>query len=317
MKIVVLDGHTLNPGDLSWDALAHFGECEVYERTPPDEVLQRARGADIALTNKVILGRYEIENLPDLRYVGVCATGYNVVDVQAARERQIPVTNVPDYATQSVAQMVFALLLELTNHVGHHDRTVREGRWGACPDFCYWDYPLIELEGMTMGIVGLGRIGQAVAHLAAAFGMKVLGYDVDPAKSALPGIECVDLDALFARSDVVSLHCLLTPETEELVDAGRLSHMKESALLINTSRGGLVNERDLADALSSGGIGGAAVDVLSSEPPSADNVLLRAKNCYVTPHIAWASRSARMRLMATVVDNVRAFLDGRSRNVVN
>ncbi|GAJ02945.1 unnamed protein product, partial [marine sediment metagenome] len=203
MKIVVLDGHTLNPGDLSWDALSQFGECEVYERTPPEEVLLRARGADIALTNKAVLGRYEIENLPDLRYIGVCATGYNVVDVRAARERQIPVTNVPDYATQSVTQVVFALLLELTNHVGHHARTVRDGRWSACEDFCYWDYPLIELQGLTMGIVGLGRIGQAVARLAAAFGMKVMGYDVDPAKSALPGAECVDLDTLFAQSDVV------------------------------------------------------------------------------------------------------------------
>jgi len=317
MRIVVLDGYTLNPGDLSWEALARLGHCQVYERTPPDKVLQRAGQADIIITNKVVIGRYEIERLPNLKYIGVSATGYNVVDVEAARQRNIPVTNVPDYATESVAQAVFALLLELTNHVGHHALTVRQGRWSACKDFCYWDYPLIELQGLTMGIVGLGRIGQAVARIAGAFGMRVLGCDVDPAKAALEGIEFVDHDTVFARADVVSLHCPLTAGTEELVNAGRLSQMKESAFLINTSRGGLVNEHDLADALNSGGIAGAGLDVLSVEPPAADNPLLSAKNCYITPHIAWASRSARIRLMTTLVDNVRGFLDGKPRNVVN
>jgi len=317
MRIVVLDGYTLNPGDLSWEALARLGRCQLYERTPPDKVLQRARQADIIITNKVVIGRYEIENLPNLKYIGVSATGYNVVDVEAARQRNIPVTNVPGYATESVAQAVFALLLELTNHVGHHARTVREGRWSACEDFCYWDYPLIELQGLTMGIVGLGRIGQAVARIARAFGMRVLGCDVDPAKAALEGIEFVDHDTIFAQADIVSLHCPLTAGTEELVNAKRLSQMKKSAFLINTSRGGLVNERDLADVLNSGGIAGAGLDVLSVEPPAADNPLLSAKNCYITPHVAWASRSARIRLMTTVVDNVRAFLDGKPRNVVN
>jgi len=317
MRIVVLDGYTLNPGDLSWEALARLGRCQLYERTPPDKVLQRARQADIIITNKVVIGRYEIENLPNLKYIGVSATGYNVVDVEAARQRNIPVTNVPGYATESVAQAVFALLLELTNHVGHHARTVREGRWSACEDFCYWDYPLIELRGLTMGIVGLGRIGQAVARIARAFGMRVLGCDVDPAKAALEGIEFVDHDTVFAQADIVSLHCPLTAGTEELVNAKRLSQMKKSAFLINTSRGGLVNERDLADVLNSGGIAGAGLDVLSVEPPAADNPLLSAKNCYITPHVAWASRSARIRLMTTVVDNVRAFLDGKPRNVVN
>jgi glycerate dehydrogenase len=316
VKIVVLDGYTLNPGDLSWDALEALGRCAFYDRTPADEVVGRARGADVVLTNKVPLGRDAIAELPDLTYIGVLATGYNIVDVEVAAEHGIPVTNVPEYGTRSVAQMTFALLLELAQHVGHHARTVRDGRWCASEDFCYWDHPLVELAGLTMGIVGFGRIGRAVAELARAFGMGVLANDIAVPKDAA-GVEFVDLDALFSRSDVVSLHCPLTPDNEGLVNAERLNQMKESAFLINTSRGQLVNERDLAEALNSGRVAGAGLDVLAVEPPSAGNPLLAARNCIITPHVAWATRAARQRLLSAVVENVRAFLEGTPRNVVN
>jgi len=315
MNIVVLDGHTLNPGDLSWGELQSLGECRIYDRTPPDEVVKRAADAEIILTNKTVLTREQIHSLPKLRYIGVLATGYNIVDIAAAREGDIPVTNVPTYGTRSVAQHTLALLLELTQHVGHHARTVRDGRWTNCPDFCYWDYPLIELDGLTMGIVGLGRIGGAVAELAKAFRLNLLATSSTPGQSS-PGIQFVELESLFRQSDVVSLHCPLTPRTNNLVNAKRLALMKPTAFLLNTSRGGLVEEQALADALNSGRIAGAAVDVLSLEPPPADNPLLRAKNCLVTPHIAWATRAARSRLLATAVANVRAFLDGRAQNVV-
>ncbi|TMQ02066.1 MAG: D-2-hydroxyacid dehydrogenase [Verrucomicrobia bacterium] len=315
MNIVVLDGHTLNPGDLSWGELQSLGECRIYDRTPPDEVVKRAADAEIVLTNKTVLTREQIHSLPKLRYIGVLATGYNIVDIAAAREGNIPVTNVPTYGTRSVAQHTLALLLELTQHVGHHARTVRDGRWTNCPDFCYWDYPLIELDGLTMGIVGLGRIGGAVAELAKAFRLNLLATSSTPGQSS-PGIQFVELESLFRQSDVVSLHCPLTPRTNNLVNAKRLALMKPTAFLLNTSRGGLVEEQALADALNSGRIAGAAVDVLSLEPPPADNPLLRAKNCLVTPHIAWATRAARSRLLATAVANVRAFLDGRAQNVV-
>ena len=315
MNIVVLDGHTLNPGDLSWGELQSLGECRIYDRTPPDEVVKRAADAEIVLTNKTVLTREQIHSLPKLRYIGVLATGYNIVDIAAAREGNIPVTNVPTYGTRSVAQHTLALLLELTQHVGHHARTVRDGRWTKCPDFCYWDYPLIELDGLTMGIVGLGRIGGAVAELAKAFRLNLLATSSTPGQSS-PGIQFVELESLFRQSDVVSLHCPLTPRTNNLVNAKRLALMKPTAFLLNTSRGGLVEEQALADALNSGRIAGAAVDVLSLEPPPADNPLLRAKNCLVTPHIAWATRAARSRLLATAVANLRAFLDGRAQNVV-
>jgi len=315
MNIVVLDGHTLNPGDLSWGELQSLGECRIYDRTPPDEVVKRAADAEIVLTNKTVLTREQIHSLPKLRYIGVLATGYNIVDIAAAREGNIPVTNVPTYGTRSVAQHTLALLLELTQHVGHHARTVRDGRWTNCPDFCYWDYPLIELDGLTMGIVGLGRIGGAVAELAKAFRLNLLATSSTPGQSS-PGIQFVELESLFRQSDVVSLHCPLTPRTNNLVNAKRLALMKPTAFLLNTSRGGLVEEQALADALNSGRIAGAAVDVLSLEPPPADNPLLRAKNCLVTPHIAWATRAARSRLLATAVANLRAFLDGRAQNVV-
>ncbi len=315
MKIVVLDGYTLNPGDLSWDNLAALGDCEVYDRTPPDEIAERAAGAEIVLTNKVVLDRTRLESLPDLRYIGVLATGYNVVDARAARERGLLVTNVPDYATPAVAQAVFAHILELTHRVAHHAQTVRDGRWSDGPDFCYWDFPLVELNGLVMGIVGLGRIGSAVADLARAFGMTVLAC-TEPPQVPRDGVQFVDLDRLLGESDVVSLHCPLTPETEGLMSAERLALMKPSALLINTSRGPLVDEQALADALNAGRPAGAGLDVLAVEPPRRDNPLLAARNCFLTPHYAWATRAARARLMKTVVENVKAFLDGRPQNVV-
>jgi len=315
VKIVVLDGYTMNPGDLSWKDLEGLGECTVYERTPPEKVVERAAGAEVVLTNKVVLDGAVMARLPALKYIGVLATGYNIIDTQAARERGIVVTNVPAYATRSVAQLVFALVLELAHHVGHHARTVREGRWTASKDFAYWDHPLVELEGLVMGIVGFGRTGRTVADLARAFGMRVLVHTRTP--TAGPGVEFVDLATLLRRSDVVSLHCPLTPQTEGLVNAKRLALMKPTAFLINTSRGLVVNERDLAEALNTGRIAGAGLDVLSTEPPKADNPLLAAKNCFITPHFAWATRAARERLMKTVVANVRGFLAGRPQNVVN
>ena len=314
MNIVVLDGHTLNPGDLSWDALRTLGECTVHDRTPRDQVVARAREAEIALTNKVVFDRAVLAQLPRLRYIGVLATGYNVVDVAAAAAQGIVVTNVPAYSTRSVAQLTFALLLELTQRVGDHARAVREGRWTRSPDFCFWDHPLVELDGLTMGIVGFGHIGRSVAALAQAFGMRVLAHSRTP--RAAPGVAWVDLDALFERSDVVSLHCPLTPETRDLVNAERLARMKPTAFLINTGRGPLVNERDLAEALDAGRLAGAGLDVLSAEPPPADHPLLAARNCLITPHIAWATRAARERLMRTVVENVRAFLAGAQQNRV-
>jgi len=317
MKIVVLDGYALNPGDLSWDALEALGPCEIHDRTAPGDVLARAREAQIVLTNKTVLSAEIIEQLPELRYIGVLATGYNVVDADAARERGIPVTNVPVYSTRSVAQMVFAHLLNLTHHVGEHSASARGGRWQGCEDFCYWEYPPIELAGMTMGIVGLGRIGRAVAQLALAFGMNVLAFDKYAQDPPPDGVALVDLDDLFRRSDVVSLHCQLTDETEHMVNAERLALMKPSAFLINTSRGPVVDEDALADALNAGRIAAAGLDVLSTEPPSADNPLLKAGNCYLTPHIAWATKAARQRLMETAVQNIRAFLEGRPQNVVN
>jgi len=314
--MVVLDGHTMNPGDLSWDALQSLAQCYIYDRTVQEKVVDRAREAEAVITNKVVLDRSLIEELPELKYVGVSATGYNVIDPEAARERGIVVTNVPGYSTESVAQMVFALLLELCHRVGRHAWTVREGRWAGSLDFCYWDFPLVELNGLTMGIVGLGRIGQAVARLAGAFGMRVLAYRRPRQLAEAAEVEFVDLDTLFARSDVISLNCPLTDETERLVNRRRLSQMKETAFLINTSRGPVVDEEALADALNSGRIAGAGMDVLAVEPPSADNPLLSAPNCFITPHIAWATRAARERLMDTVVGNFRAFLEGRRQNVV-
>ena len=312
----MLDGFTLNPGDLDWAPLRTLGGCEIFDRTPANAVPERARGAAVVLTNKTPLPRAVIGALPDLRYIGVLATGCNVVDLAAASERGIPVTNAPGYGTPSVAQHVFALLLELTQRTGHHARTVREGRWSASPDFCYWDMPLVELAGRTLGIVGYGSIGIEVARIALAFGMKVLAA-TRRARPDADGIEFTGLDDLFHRADVVTLHCPLTPETQGLVNAQRLARMKPDAYLINTGRGPLIVEQDLADALNAGRIAGAGLDVLSIEPPPAGNPLLSAKNCLITPHITWASRAARERLLAIVVENLRAFLAGEPRNVVN
>jgi len=313
MKIVVLDGYTNNPGDISWAPIEAVGSLTVHDRSAADEIVPRAAGADVVLTNKVVVGRETIEALPDLTYIGVLATGYNCVDTAAARARGIPVCNVPEYSTPNVVQATFALLLELTNHVGHHAQTVRAGRWSACPDFCYWDGDLMELAGLTLGIVGYGRIGQSVAAVGRAFGMRILAHRRTPGT----GPECVDLETLLRESDVVSLHCPLTPDTKEMIDARRIGLMKPSALLLNTARGALVNEADLAAALNAGRLAGAGLDVLTVEPPSASNPLLTAKNCIITPHVAWATRNARQRLIEITAGNVRAFAAGTPRNVVN
>ncbi len=317
MRIVVLDGYTNNPGDLGWESLETLGECTVYERTSPNDVFARAKDAEVVLTNKTALRREHFEALPKLRYVGVLATGYDVVDVAAARQQDIVVTNIPTYGTASVAQMVFAHVLNLTQHVAEHAETVREGRWSRASDFCYWDFPLVELEGLTMGIVGFGKIGRAVARLAMAFGMRVLAYDVTEPNDTLEGVAMTtDLDRVFRDADVVSLHCPLTPDTRQLVNAERLALMKPTALLINTSRGPLVDEAALAEALRAGSLAGAGLDVLATEPPPADHPLAAISNCYITPHIAWATQSARRRLLDTAVENVRAFLAGEPQNTV-
>lgn len=315
MKIVVLDGYTLNPGDLSWAALEELGGCQVYDRTEPEQTVGRAAGAEVVLTNKTMLDREVIESLPDLKYIGVLATGYNVVDLEAARQRGIAVTNVPGYATAAVAQFTFALLLELAHRAGRHSWTARGGKWTQCPDFCYWDTAQIELDSLTLGLVGFGRIGQATGQLAMAFGMKVVACD--PAEPPNNWIRYVELETVLRDSDVVSLHCPLTGENKGLINAERLSLMKRTAFLINTARGPLVNERDLADALNSGVIAGAALDTLTAEPPAADNPLLTAKNCIITPHMAWAARASRQRLMNAAVENLRAFVGGKPRNVVS
>ena len=317
MKIVVLDGGTLNPGDLSWDAFKAFGEIDIYDVTPEDKVIERSRQADVLIVNKIVLDKNTLSQLPKLKYIGVTATGYNVIDVKSAREKNVSVTNIPTYGTQSVSQMVFSLLLELCQHVGHHSQTVQDGKWSACSSFCYWDYPLVELAGLTMGIVGYGRIGRATAKLAKAFDMNVIAYDAYADKMNNIDVPFVEIDELFAKSDTISLHCPLSPENKGMVNSRRLSLMKESAFLINTSRGPLINEQDLADALNSGKIAGAGLDVLSIEPPKSDNPLFNTKNCYITPHIAWATLSARERLMQTAVENVKAFIEGNLINVVN
>jgi len=312
MKIVVLDGFTLNPGDLAWSALQQLGECTVHERTVPEKIVATAADADVVLTNKTPLTAATIAQLPKLRYIGVLATGYNVVDIAAATARGIVVTNVPDYGTRSVAQYVFALLLELTQQVGHHAQTVRDGQWAKSEDFCYWNAPLIELDGLTLGIVGFGRIGRAVADLGRAFGMNI----IVSSRRAPADVPSVSLDELFGRSDVISLHCPLTPETKGMVNATRLALMKPTAFLINTGRGPLVVEQDLADALNAGKLAGAGLDVLSTEPPPPNHPLFHATNCFITPHIAWATRAARSRLLNTVVANLKAFQAGQPQNVV-
>ena len=313
MKIVVLDGYAANPGDLSWDELKSLGECIVYDRTTPSEVTERAAGADILLTNKVVLNADTIAALPHLKYIGVLATGYNVVDIAAAKERGIVVTNIPAYSTPSVAQMVFAHILNIAQQVQHYTDEVRKGRWSSNPDFCFWDTPLIELRGKK---IGLGQTGYNTARIAIGFGMEVHAYTSKSTFQLPPEIRKTELDELFANCDIISLHCPLTDSTRELVNAARLKQMKPNAILINTGRGPLINEQDLADALNNGTILAAGLDVLSQEPPRPDNPLLTAKNCYITPHIAWASAAARERLMQIMLDNVKAFLDGKVINAV-
>jgi glycerate dehydrogenase len=316
VRIVVLDGYTLNPGDLSWAPLERLGACTVHDRTAASETVARAQGAQIVLTNKVVLDRAVLAQLPALRYVGVLATGHNIVDTAAAAERGVVVANVPGYGTASVAQLAFALLLELCQRVGDHSAAARAGRWTACADFSFTLAPLVELEGLTLGLVGCGSIGRAVARIAQGFGMRVLATTRSGRVSGVDGVRVVDLETLLRESDVVSLHCPLTAENRELINRERLALMKASAFLINTARGGLVNERDVAEALDAGRLAGAGVDVLSSEPPKPDNPLLRARHCVVTPHLAWATRAARERLLREVVANVAAFLAGTPRNVV-
>lgn len=317
MKIVILDGYALNPGDLSYDRLQQFGELKVYDRTAPEQVIERAKDADALLTNKVVLGEREFAQLPQLRYIGVQATGYNVVDVEAARKHGITVTNIPAYSTASVAQMVMAHLLNITQSVEYYARENRAGRWAKNPDFCYWDNPLIELADKQMGIVGFGRTGSAVARLASAFGMKVAAYTSKPQEALPEGVEKLSLDELFATSDVVSLHCPLVPATQHLVNAERLALMKPTAILINTARGPIVDEQALADALNNGTLYAAGIDVLCEEPPRTESPLLTARNCFVTPHIAWATLEARTRLLDICEANLRAFIEGHPQNVVS
>ena len=316
MNIIILDGYALNPGDLSYDCLRQFGELTIYDRTTPEELISRAIDADALLTNKVVLGEKEFAQLPRLRYIGVQATGYNVVDVEAARRHGITVTNIPAYSTASVAQMVMAHLLNIAQRVGYYSEQNRSGRWATNPDFCYWDTPLIELADKQMGIIGFGRTGSAVAHLAKAFGMKVAAYTSKPQEELPEGIIKMSLEELFRTSDVVSLHCPLTPTTHHLVNAERLALMKPTAILINTARGPIIDEQALADALNSERIYAAGIDVLCEEPPRQGSPLLSARNCFVTPHIAWATLEARTRLLKICEENLRAFVEGSPQNVV-
>ncbi len=316
MTIIVLDGATLNPGDLSWEGIETLGRCTVHDRTEPGLVEERSRGAEILLTNKTPIDGGLIARLTALRYIGVLATGYNVVDVRAAAERGIVVTNVPSYSTASVTQVVFGHLFNLTHRMGHHTDAVRDGRWAAAEDFSFWDFPLIEVSGLTLGIVGPGQIGSAVAQAGRAFGMNVIASRAASGGAPPPGVRIVPVAELFRTSDVVSLHCPLTPATRLLVNRERLSTMKRTSYLINTSRGQIVDEEALAEALNEGRIAGAGLDVLSEEPPPSGHPLTRAKNCFITPHFAWASTAARARLIAEVTENLRAFLAGSPRNVV-
>lgn len=318
MKIVNLDGYTENPGDLSWDGIKQFGEYIVYDRTAPEEVVDRAKDADILLINKTPIDAEILKQLPKLKYVGLQSTGYNVIDCKAARELGITVSNIPAYSTTAVAQLVFAFILQITNKVTLHSQAVKDGKWCECKDFCFWLEKLTELDNKTIGIIGFGSIGHRVASIAEAFGMNVLIYTphekpIDDLKTA----KFVDFDTLLSESDIITCHCPLTSQTENLIDKTALSKMKKSAILINTSRGPVIDEDALADALNSGDILAAGLDVLKTEPPKKDNKLLTAKNCFITPHIAWAGFETRQRLMDILVDNLRAFLDGKPQNVVN
>lgn len=318
MKIVVLDGFTLNPGDLSWDAFKELGDIVVHERTDISEIVERVGDAKHILINKTPMTREILMQLPNVEYIGVLATGYNVVDVEVAKKLGIKVTNIPTYGTTAVAQFTFALLLEMCHHVWNHSAAVKNGAWNTCPDFCFWNYPLIELAGKKMGIIGMGRIGQTTARIANAFGLEVLAYDAYPNMELENDLlRYVELDDLFAESDVISLHCPLFESTKGIINKDNIAKMKDSVMLINTSRGPLIVEKDLAEALKSGKVAGAAVDVLSVEPPVADNPLLTAPNMIITPHIAWAPKESRARLMQIAVDNLAAYVNGQPVNVVN
>lgn len=320
MKLVVLDGYTENPGDLSWEGLKEFGELTVYDRTSYVEsplIAERISNAEIVITNKTPISRTTIDKCPNIRLIAVLATGYNVVDYNYAAEKGIPVVNVPTYGTASVSQFSIALLLEICHHIGHHDKTVHEGKWAENADWCYWDYPLIELEGKTMGIIGFGRIGQAEGRIAKALSMNVIAYDLYPNESGRVIADYVTLDELFANSDVISLHCNLTPENTEMINRNNIAKMKDGVILLNNARGQLVNEADLADALASRKVAAAGLDVVSTEPIKADNPLLSVPNCIITPHISWAPKESRSRIMDSTVENIRAFLAGKPVHVIN
>ena len=320
MKIVVLDGYTENPGDLSWAGLEALGEVTVYDRTAYQEsplIAERISDAEIVVMNKTPISKETIDKCPNIQMIAVLATGYNVVDYNYAREKGIPVCNVPTYGTASVSQFSIALLLEICHHIGHHSASVHAGNWASNADWCYWDYPLIELEGKTIGIIGFGRIGQAEGRVAKALGMKVLAYDLYPNDKGREIAEYVDLDTLFARSDVITLHCNLTPENTGMINKDTIAKMKDGAILINNARGQLIVEQDVADALNSGKLAAAGLDVVYTEPIKADNPLLQAKNCIITPHISWAPIESRQRIMDATVENVKAFLNGTPQNVVN
>ena len=316
MKIIVLDGYGLNPGDLNWEGFESLGELTVYDRTLPSELMERAAGAEVLITNKTLITAENMADLPELKYIGVLATGYNVVDIDAAKARGIVVTNIPAYSTASVAQMVFAHILNIIQRVGYYADENKQGRWTKNADFCYWDTQLVELQGKKMGIVGFGNIGQATARIAQAFGMEVCVYSSKPQFVLPSGIKKMDLDELFAECDVISLHCPLTPDTKEMVNAERLNKMKSNAILINTGRGPLINEQDLANALNEGRIAAAGLDVLSVEPSVEGNPLLTARNCFITPHIAWATLEARTRLMEIAGQNLKSYLNGQIINNV-
>ena len=320
MKLVVLDGYTENPGDLSWDALKEFGDLTVYDRTSFTEsplIAERIGDAEIIITNKTPISRETIDKCPRIKLIAALATGYNVIDYNYAAEKGIPVVNVPAYGTASVSQLSIALLLEICHHIGHHDKTVHEGKWAENIDWCYWDYPLIELAGKTLGIIGFGRIGQKTGTIAKAMGMNVLAYDSHPNDKGRAIAEYVELDEIFAKSDVISLHCPLFPSTEGIINKDNIARMKDGVIIINNSRGQLIVEKDLADALNSGKVYAAGLDVVSTEPIKSDNPLLKAKNCIITPHISWAPKEARQRIMDMSVENLKQFLDGNPVNVVN
>ena len=317
MKIVVLDGYTENPGDLSWGGFEAIGETVVYDRTPEEQIVERIGEAEIVILNKTPITRATLEACPGIKYIGVLATGYNVVDTDAARERGIPVCNIPSYGTASVGQFAIALLLEICHHIGAHSDSVHNGDWERSADWCYWNHPLIELDGKTMGIIGFGRIGQATGRIAKALGMKVVAYDAHPSDAGRALAGYVKLDTLLATSDVIALHCPLFPETQGIIDRAAIAKMKDGVIILNNSRGPLIVEQDLADALDSGTGAAAGRDVVSTEPIRGDNPLLKAKNCIITPHISWAAREPRQRIMDMAVENLKAFLGGGAVNVVN